>query len=307
MSVSITRVLVPSVLLALSAISFACGEDAEGDTGSTETGAQPSTGGSGKPAAAGETYQYNGTLVSILATDESMRIGIPHLIELRNNDTGAPLVPPISTMSAAGTGAISFKTPKGVLNQFWVRGTGEGSDGTYDTVLVNATSERPDKLIRISTGGLIGLAEGSAGYVGKPDRASLGGSVYWSPDKLRKGTVGCAKVYLDDATGPDLAQDQRYNGASGLPAPISCTEPAGTCVAQTETLSSGRFYFGNITKGTHTLKVSLDDGKTFIGEPTKFFVPYTRAEASSPTKNLIVQIALDMDYPANPTLPTCKS
>ena len=34
---------------------------------------------------------------------------------------------------------------------------------------------------------------------------------------------------------------------------------------QQQTLRSGRFYIANATVGTHKLKVSLDDGKTFIG------------------------------------------
>lgn len=51
-------------------------------------------------------------------------------------------------MSAVGTGAISYMSPKGIIKQLWVRGTGTGSDATYDTVLVNASSETSDKLIQ---------------------------------------------------------------------------------------------------------------------------------------------------------------
>ena len=234
-----------------------------------------------------------------------MRIGIPHLIELRNNDTGAPFNPPITTMSAPGTGAISYRSPKGVVKQLWVHGTGTGAEATYDTVLVNATGETTDKLIRIASAGLVSIAEGSAGFKGRQDRAALAGGIYWTPNKTRMGTVGCAKVYLDGAPGPDVEQDQFYTGPSGLPVPRTCPEPAGGCVSAAQTLTGGRFYFGNIKTGTHTFKVSLDDGKTFVGE-TKVFVPYTRAEASGESKNVLVQMAVDLDTPANPTPAGCK-
>ena len=81
-----------SSALVLGALSFACGDDGAGaePVKESESASTPGT----------ELFQYTGTLVSILATDESMRIGVPHLIELRNNETGAPLDPPISTMSA---------------------------------------------------------------------------------------------------------------------------------------------------------------------------------------------------------------
>jgi len=281
--------------LILSALWFACGDDGGGEA--TKSATPDAVGG-------GEFFVYNGTLVSILAVDETMRIGVPHLIELRNNETGAPFDPPITTMSAPETGAISYRSPKGIVKQLWVRGTGTGTDATYDTVLVNASSETSDKLIRIASSGLVSIAEGSAGFKGRSDRAALAGGIYWTPNKTRMDTVGCAKVYLDGATGPDVEQDQFYNAANGLPAPRTCPEPAGGCVPVSQTLSGGRFYFGNVKVGNHTLKVSLDDGKTFVGE-TKIFVPYSRAEAASPSKNVLVQMAIDLDVPANPTPAGC--
>lgn len=286
-----------SCALVSSALCLACGDD----DGGKATDKSPVTAADG-----GVEYTvYNGTLVSILATDESMRIGIPHSIEVRNNETSAPFDPPITTTSAPGTGAISYMSPKGIVKQLWVRGTGTGPDATYDTVLVNASSETTDKLIRIASAGLVTIAEGSAGFKGRPERAALAGGIYWTLNKTRMGTVGCAKVYLDDATQPDTEQDQFYNGASGLPVPRTCPEPAGSCVSLVQTLSGGRFYFGNIKVGRHTVKVSFDDGKTFVGE-TKVFVPYSRAEASSETKNVLVQMAVDLEGPANPTPAGCK-
>jgi hypothetical protein len=283
-------VLRSSAFLLLCAPHVGCGDD---DKGVADAG-----GGSGSDGGGSDLFTYHGTLVSIFATDPSGAVGIPHLLEQLDNDTGAPLVPPVTTMSAAVTGVITFTGPKG-KHLTYVHGTGVGNDSTVDTVIANADpSDIDDPLIRISTKGLSGVAEGSADYKAMPDRAGLTGAVYWLLDHKRRGTVGCAKVYIDGATGPDLDQAQRYNAPSGLPVPLT---------AQSETAAGGVFYFGNAKEGKHTLKVSLDDGKTFPGGETTVFIPFSNSEAMSDQKGVLVQMALYIEAPTNPTLSTCAA
>jgi len=278
-----------SSLLLLGALSFGCGDD---DKATTDAGTNPGGGEGGTPAA---TVTYRGTLVPILAVDTSAPIAVPHLIELLDNDTGKPLSPAVSTMTVAGTGAITLIGPPGP-HLMYVHGTGTGGESTVDTILANADVELYDPLVRISNEGLAGIAGGSGDFKDMPDRAALTGAVYWTPNKKRSGTVGCAKIYIDNQTGPDVDQGQRYTAASGLPVPIA---------AQSQTGTSGVFYFANVKTGMHTFKVSLDDGKTFIGNEHKVFVPFSNAEAKSEYKAVLIQMAFDIDAPANPTLASC--
>jgi len=281
-------VLRSSAVLLLCAPVVGCGDD---DSTPTDAGTKP-----GADGAVSDTYTYRGTLVSIFATDPSGAIAVPHLIEQLDNDTGKPLVPPVTTMSAAGTGAIVFTGPRG-KHITYVHGTGTGNESTVDTVLVNADpSDIDDPLIRISSAGLSGVASGSAGFTAKPDRAGLTGAVYWLKDHKRAGTIGCAKIYIDGATGPDLEQDQRYNAPSGLPVPLD---------QQSQTAAGGVFYFANAKEGKHTIKVSLDDGKTFVGEETSLFIPFSNAEAMSDYKGVLVQMAYYVEAPTNPTPKDC--
>lgn len=283
--------VLPSAMLIMGALALGCGDDSSDDDDGTT---QPTPDG-GTPS--GQLVQYDGTLVSILGTSKADAIPTPHELQLLDNTTGQPLNPPVKTTSASGTGAISFKGPAGV-HMLQVVGVGPANAGTstYDTVIVNADSAKPDPLIRISTAGTLGLAEGSGGFMSKPDRAALGASIYWTLNGVRKDTIGCAKVFLDGATAPDTAQDQRYNGASGLPT---------TLEKQSQTLSSGRFYIANITEGSHKLKVTLDNGATFLGNEVSFVVPYSRAEAIGPTKAMIVLLSVDIEAPTNPTPAGC--
>jgi len=68
---------------------------------------------------------------------------------------------------------------------------------------------------------------------------------------------------------------------------------------------SGRFYFGNLAKGEHTLKVSMDGGSTFIAQRS-IFVGKARQDASSPFKALLYLVGLDVKGP-NPTPASCPS
>jgi hypothetical protein len=308
-----SKYLRASSLLVIGALSFGCGDD-DGDDKPAGNGGTPDGGvdsgigngngdsGTSTPST-GETATYNATLVSILAVDTTMKIPTSHNIELLDNETGAPFSPPIKTTSAQDTGVISVQAPK---KPFMVKVTGVGSGpmSTYDAVIVNNYPVL-DPLVRISSSGTLTLAEGSGRFTSKPDRAALGATIYWAPGGVRKGTIGCAKVQLDGETTPNVDQDQRYNGTTGLPGPITCAAGTeATCTPITQTLTSGRFYIANITKGKHSVKVTMD-GTTIIGEES-FVVPYVRTDASSETKAVIVQLGVDIDTPTNPTPPPSK-
>jgi len=278
-----------SAVLLLCAPYVGCGDDDNNNVAD----AGGSTGGDGG-GGGGETFTFRGTLVPVLATDTTAPIANPHLIELLSPTTGLPLVPPITSMSAPVTGAIDITGPKGRLLTY-VHGAGTGENSTVDTVLDGDASKYTDPLVRISSKGLAGLAQGSGDYTPMPDRASMFGAIYWVQNGARKGTVACAKVYIDGATAPDLDQSQRYTAASGLPVPLAM---------QSETGAGGVFYFGNAKVGAHTLKVSLDDGKTMTTE-TPVYIPFPNSAAKSEQKSVSVQMAIYMEANSNPTLPTC--
>lgn len=284
-----------AVALGATAFAIGCGDE----DGKAQSSDPVTTADSGAGVPTDKPVVYNGTLVSILAIDATAPIPIPHQLVVLDNDTGLPVDPPITGMSAAGTGAIMLVYPRDGVYALHVKGQGDPSDSTatYDTVIINARPTDNEKLIRISSAGTASLAENSAGFKPSPERAALAGAVYWAPGGVRKGTIGCAKVYIDGATGPNLEFDQRYMASTGLPTTLDNRD---------KTPTSGRFFFGNLPKGSHTIKVSLDDGQTFIGPgEVKAFIPLSRAEASSPLKTLLVQMAFDVDVPTNPTPAGC--
>jgi len=195
-----------------------------------------------------------------------------------------------------GEATLTFDRKKN--NAIYIKGVGEagGATSTYDTVMVNINLDSGDQLLRISSAGTLSLAEMSGDFKAKQDRAAVTGAVYFSPKMVRKGAVGCAKIYVDgnaDPTAHDF--DQRYMGSNPLPARLE---------VQDQTSRRGQFYIANMTTGMHTLKVTLDDGVTFIAEQ-KIFVPFTRDEASSETKSMLVQVGIDVDVAANPTPASC--
>jgi len=304
MSFQTKLAILPSALLVLGAMSIGCGDDDDNKgnlDGGTLLDASMNGGGDGGTTPTG-TVDYEGTLVGILAMNTSAPIAASHQVEVLNNDTGAPLNPPITTVSAPVTGKISLKLPAG-KNMLLIKGVGTD---TYDTVIVNADTKTNDPLIRISNSGTLALAEGSGGFVSKPDRTPVTGSVYHAPGGVRMGTVGCAKIFLDGKTVNDTESDQRYNAASGLPGKFECTAADVMCTPVQQTGSGGRFYIANMTPGRHTIKASIDNGATAIAEAS-FFIPFTRSQATSTTKSVLVQIGLDVDRPANPTPAGCTA
>ncbi len=217
-------------------------------------------------------------------------------VSFLNNQTGEPLSPPIEIASEATTGKITAQVPPGA-HIVWVKGTGDLVSGTFDTALLNVSEANWTDTYGVFPNSIATVADLSGQYEARADRAGLTGAVYWTQNGKRAGTVGCAKLYLDGATAPDLDQSQRYNAAgTALPLPLAL---------QDQTARTGVFSFGNITKGTHTLRVSIDDGQTFLGAPVTFYVPITNDEASSDLKRVAAQLAVDVEATENPTPADC--
>jgi hypothetical protein len=302
---------IPSALMVLGALAVGCGDDDDkgpkGDGGTLIDAGLGDGGGAGDSGGGGATptlTDITGTLVPILAVDKSAPIAVPHVVEILNYATGKPYTPPITGTTAAGSGNITIKAPPDPV-MIWIKGVMSGDTNTYDTVIANMSRTSGDDLLRISSAGTLSLANASGGFMNNPDRAALTGSIYWSQSGVRKGTIGCAKVFVDGKTANDTDQDQLYNAASGLPGPYSCAAGQAMCTPVTQTLRQGRFYIANATVGLHKLKVSLDNGATFIGPEVSVLVPFARKDASSPTKAVLVQVGIDVEGAANPTPASC--
>ncbi|MET0284346.1 MAG: hypothetical protein ABW352_07745 [Polyangiales bacterium] len=275
-------------LFAAALAGGACGDDSgDGDdTGGGDTDSGTPTGKS-----------YTSTLVGITATNADAPILVSHRVELLDAEE-KPLNPPIVNMTSSTDGKVT-STPPEAAKSIYVTGVGVAGGGmsTYDTIVANHNWESGETLLRISSAGTLMVAETTGGFTANAERAAVTGAIYWTTDgKLRKGAVGCAKVYIDGAKVPDEDASQRYVAMSGLPAKLA---------DQDHTFPGrGQFYIGNMKTGNHTIKVSMDDGATFIGEKT-FYVGKTRAQASSPTKSVLYQLGVDIVAPANPTPASC--
>ncbi len=289
---------VMSAFVALSCVALSAGgcgdEDKPDGDGKTDAGdGDPDGGGGG-------TYDASLTLVHILDVDATDPILISHKI-VALDATGKPLDPPIEATSEKGTGKFTLKgLPNGTPVSIYAQGVGPvgEADSTYDTIVMNFNRLSGDKLLRISNAGTLASVPASAGFTVRDDRASAAGGIYWAPKGARRGTVGCAKVCIDGKTPPeDLAP--RYVAANAnLP-----TTPD----KQSKTSRAGRFYVGNLTEGAHKIGASLDDCKTTLGNDVEFFVPFSRAEATSPVKAMLVQLFIDLDVAANPTPKDCPT
>jgi hypothetical protein len=303
-----TRALALLIAASSSAalLSSGCGSDDKDEEpgGGDEDGSDGA--GDGADGADGdgsgdETYSVNLTLVSILAVDTSSPIPDPHKVRVLDATTGEPLDPPIEATSERGSGKVKLDgIPKGQPISIYVEGVGPAStpNSTYDTCLLNFNVDAGDPLLRISSAGTYTLAANSGGYEAEADRAALSGGLYWAPEGPRQGTVGCAQLCVDGSKMPNEEVSQRYIGPSGLPTTLD---------EQSETNRSGRFYLGNLTKGKHKMRASLDECETFIGEEVEFFVPVTRADAKSDLKAVLLQFGFDIALPQNPTPSDCPA
>ncbi|MET0285975.1 MAG: hypothetical protein ABW352_15945 [Polyangiales bacterium] len=268
----------------LAVAIHACGDDADQ--------ADASTRGSKLDAGLDRPSSYQATLIPAAADDAGAYISVPHTISLLD-ELGNPLNPPVETTSGP-EGQVNLPLPAAAASVYVVGvGPTDDDNSTYDTVLVSNNWKSGDPLLRISDRRTLALALQRADFTARADRASLRGTVYWATNGTRRGTVGCAKVYIDGATQPDEDQVQRYGGL--LPVPLA---------TQDQTSRLGTFYFGNIKVGLHSLRVSLDDGQTFL--PTKsLFVGRTRPGAQSPTKAILYQFGVDLEATADPTPESC--
>jgi hypothetical protein len=291
-----------AALTALSTMAACGGDDKE------ETKEDAGTGGGDDAGAKPATYDMNMTLVGVL---DLQPVSASHEVELLSAETGAKLSPERKTTTAQGAGTFSFKDlsrDEGV----WIHVTGYGPAGggmsTYDSLSLGAP-DSGDKLIRISTAGTATIAESTAKFTADMAKIAIGGAVYKTDATGKRiGAIGCAQVFLDDTTTLPTATDDpysiRYVAATGLPAPLGDTAPA-----LNKTLSGtagGKFFIGNVSKGKHTFKVSMDGGKTFIKEAEKeIYIPFTRAEATGETKAFLVLIGLDLPAGMDPTPAGC--
>lgn len=268
-----------------------------------EAGSELDAGRSCRPAPearfkANQSATFRASLMALGGSDVQALIATPHTVELLQGETGRPFDPPRLTISGQNTGQFTFQgLPLGVPLSLLVHGQGpaDSTASTYDAVLLNFTTlEDGAWLPMLGKTGTANVAATLAGFSARPDRAALAGRVFYTRNGRALGSVGCAKVFLDDGGHPAEDAAQRYYAPSGLVTTLS---------AQAQTLRSGGFYFGNLTPGRHRLSVSLDDGCSFIASEA-FFVPFARAEATSLTKQVLLQFNLGIEGD-DPTPASC--
>jgi hypothetical protein len=278
--------------------AIGCGDSKdEGNGGGNEDAGTPGGGGTddagGTPM--GTTRTWSGTLVQVLAQDTSAPIKTPHKITAVDNETGVPLEGgKYSTMTSSTDGTWALKdVPMDKPIAIHLEGTGSATEGTYDAITINVTNNSVDEpLTRVSAAGTATTAEMVAGYKANQAAAGLSIGVYHVVNKQRKAIIGCVKAVLDDSEDLTKAADLRYVTAGGLP---SAMQP------MTES-NRGAMLFGNIPKGKHKIKLTVDDGKTYFGE-TEFTIFKSRDEASSAFKSILFFMAIDV--PENKTPAGC--
>jgi hypothetical protein len=237
------------------------------------------------------------TLVSILAPDESGYIATAHTVHVLRAVDGMPFDPPIQLTTSPNNGQFLLPpATDGVPITLHVVGVGAANNvaSTFDALKLNFDASS-DPLLRVQSNGTAALGATVGAYTAWQDRAELMVSVSFVSGGQRVGAVGCAKAFLDDDPSAAQAADLRYVGANRLPT---------TLERQSATLrGEGRFQFGNITKGAHTLRVSVDDGASFIAE-VPVYVPLTREEASSAYKSVHAELDIEVPGP-DPTPADC--
>jgi hypothetical protein len=300
MSLKMTSQLLVATCVAVgSLVVLACGDDTDGEkpdaSQDSDGGMEPSDEDGGKTEA--KTQSRCGTLVAITAADTSAPILAPTKIIVLNSDTGEPLVPEVSTTTSSKDGTWCLKDiPSESPIAFHSIGTGDDKTGYYDSIVLNVKPSTPDDpLSRISSASTASVAGATGGFTAKPEMGALSGGVYVIRDGKRVGAIGCAKVYIDDEPHPAEKYDERYINDQSLPTTLD---------KQQATLPNrGTFFFGNLPKGKHKLKVTVDDGKTFFNE-TDIFIGLAREDASSAYKAVLYQIGLDVDGDKTPA--SCK-
>lgn len=293
--------LLVSALVAMGSIAaIGCGDD--GDKGNETVdggGATPGGGmmggggdGGGAESCAGKKRTWSGTLVPVLDQNTNNPIKTPHKIVALDNETGQPLEGgKYSAMTSASNGAWEIKdVPMDKPIAFHTAGQGDAMTGFYDAVTINVKCDTaPEPLSRISAAGTATLAEMAAGYTAKPEAAGLSVGVYHVVNGQRLGTIGCVKAVLDDSEEATKAADLRYVPAGGIP-------------SATATMSEkvrGAMLFGNIPKGKHKLKFTVDNGATYFGE-TEINIFRSRSEAESQFKSILFFLGIEVPEDKTP-------
>lgn len=309
-----TSSLLVSAVVALGTTAVGCGDSGDnggngGNGGTTGGGGMTggSAGGGMMGGGGGGTYDQKGVLITVLGKSAADFIAQSHMMELLDRE-GKPLDPPITATTSSSDGSWTFKNiPEDRPNQSdWVHviGVGPASDGnsTYDALVLADRylyGSAPSLGVRISTVGTASYAESTGNFKADENKIAIGGQIYSVDDSGKQtGSIGCAEVWVDDQPSPYKEFDQRYVASSGLPTDIEGPK------AQTQTLTNGKFLIGNVPMGEHTFKVTLDHGKTFLGEPLKINVPFARKDATSDLKNFLVLIGITIKGP-NPTPADC--
>jgi hypothetical protein len=288
-----------ATFVALTSIAaIACEDDGDGDDGTEESatgGGTAGTGGGTGGTCTGNRPDKKVTLIQVLGQDESAFISEPHMFVGLKPD-GSAYDPPVTAMSNT-SGQATLKGRPCDEQPGWVHVIGKGpasnSMSTYDSLTLSAP-DSGDLLIRISTVGTAATAETTGDFKADQSKIAIGGAVYISdPTGKRTGSIGCAQVYMDGDVHPAPGTDQRY---------VKGVLPA-TWDKLSETELSGKFYFGNVTKGVHKFKVSLDKGASFVdlrkwdGTLTKELemnIPFARDDAKGEFKSFLVLVGIDV-------------
>lgn len=307
-----SSVLVSAFVAASSLALVACGDDGEKKDPVDNPDA-----GNGMPS--DEPYDLvDYTVVGVLDLNP---VSAVHKVELLDVETAKPFDPPLTAMTAAGTGKFTIRGVPGGGKGAWIHVIGAGpasvSTSTYDSLSYGPRTSG-ETLIRISTVGTAEFAERTAAFKAKPDQIAIGGAVYTTNSQGRRtGAIGCAQIFLDNTTtlptadGDPMTDDAtdpnviRYVGTSGLPLPLGVSE--GTTKRLDKTLKDqGKFFIGNVSKGKHTFRASMDGGKTFIGEQ-ELNIPFSRSEATGEFKGFLALFGIDVKTDTNPQPASCPA
>jgi hypothetical protein len=246
------------------------------------------------PPADGGSSVPPSLLVSTLSSEP---IAPPHRIRVLRAADGMPFDPPIELTTLAGLGSFGVPPiPGNVPITLHVVGEGPASNpsSTYDSVKIGY-DPTTDSMVRIHNVGTATIQSVTGGYTIRQDRAPLDVTVYVRDDNRFVGAVGCAQAFLDGSSTAAAEADLRYTAANELPTTLSMLSATRR--------GAGRFSFGNISKGPHTLRISVDGGATFIAE-VPFFVPLTRAEAVGDYKTVYMRLDVAVTG-ADPTPASC--
>ena len=273
------KFVAPAALLAVVALGGGCGDEEKSDGGS------PMGDGGG-----GGTLDRSYTIIPITDTDATNKYTQPHTVFFLNADNHMPVMgQPESVVSVDGVVEI-MGWPADTQIMLWTVGNKDA--GTYDSIGTGPTGSG-EEFIYMSSTGSADLVAGAAQFELKPDRAAVTIGIYYTPGgpgTPRMGNVACARVYLDgNPSELDEDSDQRY------------VEDVLPALGPNETYQRGAVYFGNMPKGAHSVKISVDEGKTMVDGELTFEVFAAREDAKGEDKNVIYTLGFDSPVPTPDT------